>query len=282
MDFFFRATFVKSKETFWVGVKSSTVVYNGTGTTATVAPTVRFTPTPTNTWNLGICRSVLECCFIFSTNCSVHFRFHQTLIVGKPKSASVSLTTVTQLPAQPVTSWQFRHRLTNLKWPSKCLASLMDMSPLGFQMTREWYMLLYLLMRYQQAQMESADLFYLICLKTFNKQTFMKCGMCRTLGVMGVGLDVCYVSIHCKHPSRCHHFGHTYYISPETWDLSAESFLEDYLCQHWLIIVQFSTNISKTHVWFCFSRDNETTLCLYGFKKCFVCISRAMTTSTSV
>lgn len=47
--FFFRATFVRSKETFWVGVKSSTVVYNGTGTTATVAPTVRFTPTSTKT-----------------------------------------------------------------------------------------------------------------------------------------------------------------------------------------------------------------------------------------
>lgn len=115
---------------------------------------------------------------------------------------------MTQLQAHPVTSWQFRHHLTNLKWPSKCLASLMDMSPLGFQMTREWYMLLYLLMRYQQAQRESADLFYLIYIKTFNKQTFIKCGMCWTLGVMGVGLDACYVSIHCKHPSRCHHFGH--------------------------------------------------------------------------
>ncbi|CAM4723320.1 unnamed protein product [Leuciscus chuanchicus] len=40
----FRATFVRSKETFWVGVKSSTVVYNGTGTTATVAPTVPSNP----------------------------------------------------------------------------------------------------------------------------------------------------------------------------------------------------------------------------------------------
>lgn len=42
MDFIFlRATFVKSKQTFWVGVKSSAVVYNGTGTT------VSFTPTKT-------------------------------------------------------------------------------------------------------------------------------------------------------------------------------------------------------------------------------------------
>ncbi|XP_039526368.1 putative ferric-chelate reductase 1 [Pimephales promelas] len=40
----FRATFVKRKETFWVGVKSSAVVYNGTGTTATVAPTVPSNP----------------------------------------------------------------------------------------------------------------------------------------------------------------------------------------------------------------------------------------------
>ncbi|KAK7118563.1 hypothetical protein R3I94_022150 [Phoxinus phoxinus] len=41
----FRATFVRSKQTFWVGVKSSAVVYNGTGTaTATAAPTVQSNP----------------------------------------------------------------------------------------------------------------------------------------------------------------------------------------------------------------------------------------------
>ncbi|KAK7123546.1 hypothetical protein R3I93_021847 [Phoxinus phoxinus] len=40
----FRATFVQSKETFWVGVKSSAVVYNGTGTAATAAPTVPSNP----------------------------------------------------------------------------------------------------------------------------------------------------------------------------------------------------------------------------------------------
>ncbi|XP_056105185.1 putative ferric-chelate reductase 1 [Rhinichthys klamathensis goyatoka] len=40
----FRATFVRTKQIFWVGVKSSAVVYNGTGTTATVAPTVSSNP----------------------------------------------------------------------------------------------------------------------------------------------------------------------------------------------------------------------------------------------
>ncbi|XP_077101171.1 putative ferric-chelate reductase 1 [Siphateles boraxobius] len=40
----FRATFVRNKETFWVGVKSSAVVYDGTGTTVTVAPTVPSNP----------------------------------------------------------------------------------------------------------------------------------------------------------------------------------------------------------------------------------------------
>lgn len=133
--FFFRATFVKSLKTFWVDVRSSALTYTGT-TSATVSFTFS-----TPTWNLRICRSVLVCCFIFSRNCSVHFRFHQILIVGQPKSASVSPATVTQLPAQAVTSWQFRHHLTNQNWRLKCLARLMDISPLGFQMTSKWYTL---------------------------------------------------------------------------------------------------------------------------------------------
>ncbi len=81
----------------------------------------------------------IVCCLIFSRNCSVHFRFHQILIVGKPKSASVSPAAVTQLPTQPATSWQFRHHLTNQKWGLKCLGKLMDTLLLDFQMTRTWW-----------------------------------------------------------------------------------------------------------------------------------------------
>lgn len=83
--------------------------------------------------------SLCTVCTVFSRNGSVHFRFHQILIVGKQKSASVSPATATRLPAQPVTSWQFRHHLTNQKWGSKCLGKLMDTLLLGFQMTRKWW-----------------------------------------------------------------------------------------------------------------------------------------------